>query len=81
MLAAYNCGPGRVLDARRLAAKYGENHNAWSTVSKYLSALDDPFYYEDEVVRCGRFRDDAQTLDFVSKVLRYYDSYRQIAAR
>ena len=80
MLAAYNCGPGRVLDARRLAAKYGEDHNSWSVVSKYLGLLDDPLYYEDEVVRCGSFRDDAQTLGFVRKVLRYYDSYRELAA-
>ncbi len=79
-LAAYNCGVGRVLDARRLAVKYGENHNSWSVVSKYLSLLEDPLYYGDEVVRCGRFSDDAQTLGFVSKVLRYYDSYRELAA-
>jgi membrane-bound lytic murein transglycosylase F len=80
MLAAYNCGVGRVLDARRLAVKYGENHNSWSVVSKYLSLLDDPLYYGDEVVRCGRFRDEAQTLGFVKSVLRYYDSYRELAA-
>jgi membrane-bound lytic murein transglycosylase F len=80
ILAAYNCGPGRILDARRLALKYGENHNSWSTISKYLELLEDPAYYQDEVVRCGRFRDDVQTKNFVSKVLRYYDSYRELAA-
>lgn len=80
ILASYNCGVGRVLDARRLAVKYGENHNSWSVVSKYLSLLDDPLYYGDDVVRCGQFNDDAQTLGFVRKVLSYYDSYREIAA-
>ena len=79
ILASYNCGIGRVLDARRLAVKYGENHNSWSVVSKYLTLLDEPAYYEDEVVRCGEFRDEAQTLGFVRKVLGYYDSYREIA--
>jgi membrane-bound lytic murein transglycosylase F len=79
-LAAYNCGPGRVLDARRLAAKYGENHNSWSVVSKYLGLMGDPAYYADEVVRCGIFRDSAQTLGFVRNVMRYYDSYCRIAA-
>ncbi len=77
VLAAYNCGPGRVLDARRLAVKYGENHNSWSVVSKYLQLMSEPAYFEDEVVRCGVFREDAQTLGFVSKVMRYYDSYRE----
>jgi membrane-bound lytic murein transglycosylase F len=80
ILAAYNCGLGRILDARRLAVKYGENHNSWSVVSKYLGHLEEPLYYEDEVVKCGRFRDDAQTRGFVGKVLRYYDSYRELAA-
>ncbi len=78
-LAAYNCGLGRVLDARRLAVKYGENHNSWNVVSKYLTLLDDPAYYGDEVVHSGAFYDDAQTLGFVRKVLRYYDSYCEIA--
>ncbi|MDR1671404.1 MAG: transglycosylase SLT domain-containing protein [Alistipes sp.] len=80
ILAAYNCGPGRVLDARRLAVKYGENHNSWSVVSKYLRLLSEPAYFEDEVVRTGAFYDNAQTLGFVRKVLRYYDSYCEIAS-
>lgn len=80
ILASYNCGTGRVLDARRLAVKYGENHNSWNVVSKYLGLLDDPAYYEDKVVRCGAFKDDAQTLGFVRKVLRAYESYCEIAA-
>jgi membrane-bound lytic murein transglycosylase F len=79
-LAAYNCGIGRVLDARRLALKYGENHNSWSVVSKYLILLGDPAYYEDPVVKVGHFSDNAQTLGFVRNVLRYYDSYCEIAA-
>jgi membrane-bound lytic murein transglycosylase F len=80
ILAAYNCGPGRVLDARRLAVKYGENHNLWSVVSKYLRLLSDPAYFEDEVVRTGVFNGSGQTLGFVRKVLRYYDSYCEIVS-
>jgi membrane-bound lytic murein transglycosylase F len=79
VLASYNCGIGHVLDARRLAVKYGENHNSWSVVSKYLKLKSQPEYYNDEVVRCGAFYDNSQTLGFVSKVLRYYDSYCEIA--
>lgn len=79
VLASYNCGVGHVLDARRLAVKYGENHNSWSVVSKYLVLKSQPEYYQDEVVRCGAFYDNAQTLGFVRKVMRYYDSYCEIA--
>jgi membrane-bound lytic murein transglycosylase F len=70
---------GHVLDARRLAVKYGENPNSWSVVSRYLELKSNPLYYEDEVVRCGAFQDNRQTLGFVRKVMRYYDSYCEIA--
>jgi membrane-bound lytic murein transglycosylase F len=80
ILASYNCGIGHVLDARRLAAKYGENHNSWQVVAKYLELKGDPAYYEDDVVRCGAFYDNRQTLGFVKKVMRYYDSYCRLAA-
>lgn len=79
ILAGYNCGLGHVLDARRLAAKYGENPNSWNVVSRYLKLKSDPEYYGDEVVRCGAFYDNGQTLGFVRKVMRYYDSYCEIA--
>jgi membrane-bound lytic murein transglycosylase F len=80
ILASYNCGMGHVLDARRLARKYGENPNSWRVVAKYLELKSDPTYYEDEVVRCGAFYDNRQTLGFVRKVMRYYDSYCRLAA-
>ncbi len=79
ILASYNCGMGHVLDARRLAAKYGENPNSWDVVSRYLELKNEPEYYEDDVVRCGQFVDNEQTLGFVKKVMRYYDSYCELA--
>ena len=79
ILAGYNCGLGHVLDARRLAVKYGENPNSWDVVARYLELKSLPQYYEDEVVRCGRFIDNKQTLGFVEKVMGYYNSYCQIA--
>ncbi len=79
ILASYNCGLGHILDARRLAVKYGENHNLWKVVSKYLCLKSDPAYYGDDAVRCGAFRGSAQTLGFVNKVMRYYDNYCKIA--
>lgn len=79
ILASYNCGMGHVLDARRLAVKYGENPNSWNVVSRYLQLKCEPEYYDDEVVRCGAFYDNRQTLSFVKKVMRYYDSYCEIA--
>ncbi len=79
VLASYNCGMGHILDARRLAVKYGDNPNSWPVVARYLELKNEPEYYEDEVVRCGQFVDNRQTLGFVKKVMRYYDSYCQLA--
>jgi membrane-bound lytic murein transglycosylase F len=77
-LAAYNSGVGHVLDARRLALKYGENYNSWRVVSKYLVLKSLPEFYEDEVVHSGAFRGSNETLGYVTKVLRYYDKYREL---
>ena len=79
-LAAYNCGMGHVLDARRLARKEGYNPDSWPVVARFLKLKFNPEYYMDEAVRHGQFEDSAQTLAFVGKVLRRYDSYCTIAA-
>ncbi len=59
--------------------KYGENHNSWAVVAKYLELMGQEEYFADEVVRTGAFNDPGQTLGFVRKVLGYYDSYKRVA--
>ncbi len=78
ILASYNCGMGHVLDARRLALKYGENPNSWEVVARYLTLKSEPEYFDDEAVKCGQFSDSRQTIGFVKKVLRQYDAYCEI---
>lgn len=81
VLAAYNCGPGHVLDARRLAVKYGENYNSWDVVAKYLRLKSEPEFYEDPVVRSGSFNGAGQTIAFTARVWRTYERFRKRAAR
>ena len=81
VLASYNGGIGHVLDARRLASTHGENPNSWEVVSRYLKLKAQPEYYENEVVKCGRFTGSGQTLAFVNDVLGRYDKYCRIAMR
>ncbi len=80
-LAAYNCGVGRVADARRLARSFGENSTSWSVVSKYLSRMSSPEYYELEVVKYGRFNGAKETLAYVKNVVNHYESYCLLAMR
>lgn len=74
ILACYNGGIGHVLDARRLAVKFGSDPNKWENVSKFLKAKNDAEIYEDELVKSGKFM-GLETISFVSNVLSKYDQY------
>jgi membrane-bound lytic murein transglycosylase F len=75
MLACYNGGIGHVLDARRLAAKYGANPDRWADVAQYLALKSKPEYARDEVVDCGFFRGAREKLAFVDRVSGKYSAY------
>lgn len=75
VLAAYNIGLGHVLDARRLAAKYGANPNLWqNNVETYLRLKSQPEYYRDSVCRNG-YANGRQATDFVRKIKTRYRHY------
>lgn len=79
LLASYVGGIGHVNDARRLAAKDGENPDSWEVVSRYLDLKSQPEFYEDSLVRCGRFTGVKQTLAYVRNVNSLYVHYCDIA--
>ncbi|WP_418992744.1 transglycosylase SLT domain-containing protein [Alistipes sp.] len=81
VLAAYNSGIGHVSDARRLARANGEDPNSWEVVARYLQLKADPAYYENAVVKCGRFTGSRQTLAYVNDVIGRYDKYCRITRR
>ncbi len=75
ILAAYNSGPAHILDAMALAQKYGRNPHIWfGHVDYYLEKKSDPQYYNDEVVKYGRFR-PRYTLRYVKDILNTYQKY------
>lgn len=79
LLASYVGGIGHVNDARRLAAKAGENPDSWEVVSRYLDLKSQPEFYEDSLVRCGRFTGIKQTLAYVRNVKSHYRRYCDLA--
>ena len=81
ILASYNGGLGHVKDARRLARYYGENPDSWEVVARYLVLISQPEYYNNEVVRCGRFTGSRFTLAYVDDVLGRYEKYCRMAER
>lgn len=79
VLAAYNIGLGHILDARRLAAKYGADPNIWyNNVETYLELKSRAEYYRDTASRNG-YANGRQAVDFVRKIDKRYMHYRNLA--
>jgi membrane-bound lytic murein transglycosylase F len=73
--AAYNSGPGHVLDARNLAKKNGLNPNVWNeNVEIMMINLGKKEFYTDEIVTCGAFR-GARTVGYVNSVLARFERF------
>jgi len=78
ILAAYNAGPGHVLDAMKLAEKNGMNPLKWDgSVAVWLLKKSEPKYFKDTVVKNGYFR-GIESVSFVSEVLARYEHYKNI---
>ena len=78
ILASYNVGIGHVLDARRLAKKYGKNPNVWSNnVDYFLLNKSNSKYYSDKVVYYGYCR-GAEPYNFVKEILNRYEHYKNV---
>lgn len=78
ILAAYNAGPGHVLDAMKLAEKNGMDPQKWEgNVAVWLQKKSEPKYYNDAVVKSGYFR-GKESIAFVSQILDRYGHYKNI---
>ena len=73
-LGSYNAGRGHILDAQRLAEKYGLDPLIWDdNVEAMMLNLSKQKYYQDEVVRNGMIR-GTTTYKYVRHVFeRYYE--------
>lgn len=81
ILAAYNIGPGHIIDARNLARKNGADPDKWdNSVAQYLLYKADPKYFNDPVVKYGYCRGN-ETFRYVSEVLERYEHYRNIVGK
>jgi len=78
VIASYNVGPGHLLDARRLAEKYGKDAFIWKdNVDFFLLNKSKAKYYKDEVVRNGYCKGYI-TYDYVYEILERYEHYKNI---
>ena len=78
ILAAYNAGPGHVLDAMKLAEKNGMNPFKWDgSVAEWLLKKSERQYYNDSVVKNGYFS-GTESVNYVSQVRERYEHYQTI---
>jgi membrane-bound lytic murein transglycosylase F len=77
-LAAYNCGPGHVIDARRVAADLKLNPNKWfGNVEKAMLLLSKPEHAKK--ARYGYCRCE-EPVNYVSQIQTRYDSYSKLVS-
>lgn len=75
VMASYNAGLGHILDAYRLAEKYGDDPTRWESISKYVLGKSKPEYYRDEVVKSGYCKCYI-TVKYVDEIMTRYEHYK-----
>jgi membrane-bound lytic murein transglycosylase F len=76
ILASYNVGLSHVVDARRLAEKYGKNPQMWyDNVEFYLAQKSDPEFYRDPIVTAGYCKCE-EPINYVRDILDRYEEYK-----
>lgn len=77
ILAAYNSGPAHVIDAIKLAEKYGYDAQRWDgQVAQTLLLKAKPEYYNDPVCKYGYFS-GRQTTRYVNEVYAFYEKAKK----
>ncbi|MCM1452828.1 MAG: transglycosylase SLT domain-containing protein [Clostridium sp.] len=72
ILAAYNAGPGHVLDAIAIAKKTGRDPQIWNgNVAEGMLLKSNPEYYRDPDVKFGYYR-GRETFAYVSEIMDFY---------
>lgn len=78
ILASYNAGAGHVLDAMRLAQKYGKDPYIWdNNVDYYILHKNKPEYYRDSLAKNG-YCNGPQAYNYVQQVLENFNNYKNI---
>lgn len=76
ILASYNVGLSHVVDARKLAEKYGRDPQRWyDHVEFFLSRKSEPEYYRDPIVTAGYCKCE-EPINYVRDIIDRYEEYK-----
>lgn len=83
-LAAYNAGPGRINDARKMAVYVNDDPKEWKSVKNSLSLLSKKysslhkFVWVEHKPTNGYFKGWKETANYVETVMGFYGEYRKV---
>lgn len=76
VVASYNCGITRTLEAQRLCKLYGGNKYSWRDVAEMFRNMSDNEWIATHDYRMRRFGDAEITIAYTEGVMELYDTYR-----
>jgi membrane-bound lytic murein transglycosylase F len=76
VLASYNAGLSHIIDATKLAGKYGKNDTIWEeNVENLLLKKSDPKFYRDPMVKAGYCKCE-EPVNYVKDINERYEQYK-----
>jgi membrane-bound lytic murein transglycosylase F len=75
ILASYNAGLSHIIDARKLAQKYGMDPTKWDDVESFLLKKSDPKFYRDPVVMAGYCKCE-EPVNYIRDIIDRYSEYK-----
>lgn len=76
VVASYNCGITRTLEAQRLVVAAGGNGGSWSEISAMMTNMSNPEWIATSDYRMRRFGDAPVTIAYTNAVMELYGTYR-----
>lgn len=76
MVASYNCGITRTLEAQRLVEAGGGDPDSWQEVAEMFVNMNSSEWLAQSESRMGRFRDAHITIAYTNGVMSLYNTYR-----
>ncbi len=75
MVASYNCGITRTMEAQRLVEVAGGNPHSWEEVSAMFLNMNSAEWVAENDCRVRRFRDAKITIAYTNGVMELYETY------
>lgn len=76
LVASYNCGITRTLEAQRLVVAAGGDGSSWEDVSAMMLNMSNPEWIATSDYRMRRFGDAPVTIAYTNAVMELYNTYR-----